>query len=57
VFIEQRAEARQAYRPWLEALARRHPRGFEVLLVLLVIVVALGLLYTTGEVTILYEGF
>ena len=57
MFVEQKSETRGRLASWAEAMARRHPGIFTVSLILLAVCVTLGLLYKTGSVIVLYQGF
>jgi hypothetical protein len=57
MFSEPQAQAKACAALWLEKLARRHPQGFDVMLILLAVAVTVLLLRQTGYSLVLYQGF
>jgi hypothetical protein len=56
VFVET-SETRKSTAPRLVALARLHPRSFDVLIVVLAIAITFLQLYKTSSAVVLYQGF
>jgi hypothetical protein len=57
MFVETQTETGGRAALWLEDVARRHPRAFTALLLVLVVGITLGLLLNDSPPMILYQGF
>ena len=57
MFADRQSETSSGAEAWFDAWARRHPRAFTGLLVLIAAAVTVGLLFKTEYAYVMYQGF
>ena len=57
MFADRQSETSSGAEAWFDAWARRHPRAFTGLLVVIAAAVTVGLLFKTEYAYVMYQGF